>query len=102
MAAYLISQSFDVWAFHRIREATRGRHLWLRNTGSTLLSQVIDTFIYGLVVWWGLVDFVTAMQLAAAKYLFKFAIAVIDTPFIYLGCRWKTSEAAATTRQKRR
>lgn len=89
MAAYLISQSFDVWVFHRIREATGGRHLWLRNTGSTLLSQAIDTLIYGLVVWWGLVEFVTAMQLAAAKYVFKFAIAVIDTPFIYLGCRWK-------------
>jgi len=89
MAAYLISQSFDVWVFHRIREATGARHLWLRNTGSTLLSQAIDTLIYGLVVWWGLVDFVTAMQLAAAKYVFKFAIAVIDTPFIYLGCRWK-------------
>jgi len=90
MAAYLISQSFDVWVFHRIREATGTRHLWLRNTGSTLISQAIDTLIYGLVVWWGLVDFVTAMQLAGAKYVFKFAIAVIDTPFIYLGCRWKT------------
>ena len=90
LLAYLISQSFDVWVFHRIREATDGRHLWLRNTGSTLLSQAIDTLIYGLVVWWGLVDLVTALQLAGAKYVFKFAIAVIDTPFIYLACRWKT------------
>ena len=89
LLAYLISQSFDVWVFHRIREATNGRHLWLRNTGSTLLSQAVDTLIYGLVVWWGLVDLVTALQLAAAKYIFKFVIAVIDTPFIYLACRWK-------------
>jgi len=89
LLAYLISQTFDVWVFHRIREATNGRHLWLRNTGSTLLSQAIDTLIYGLVVWWGLVDLVTALQLAGAKYVFKFAIAVIDTPFIYLACRWK-------------
>ena len=89
LLAYLISQSFDVWVFHRIREATKGRHLWLRNTASTLLSQAIDTLIYGLVVWWGLVDLVTALQLAGAKYVFKFAIAVIDTPFIYLACRWK-------------
>jgi len=96
MAAYLLSQSFDVWVFHRIREATRARHLWLRNTGSTLISQAIDTLIYGLVVWWGLVDFVTAMQLAAAKYVFKFAIAVIDTPFIYLGCRWEPVKAPDT------
>jgi uncharacterized integral membrane protein (TIGR00697 family) len=90
LLAYLLSQSFDVWVFHRIRDATSGKHLWLRNTGSTLLSQAIDTLIYGLVVWWGLVDLVTALQLAAAKYVFKFAIAVIDTPFIYMACRWKT------------
>jgi uncharacterized integral membrane protein (TIGR00697 family) len=91
LAAYLLSQSFDVWVFHRIRDATDGRHLWLRNTGSTLLSQAIDTVIYGVVVWWGLVDFVTAMQLAGAKYVFKFLIALIDTPFIYWACRWRLS-----------
>lgn len=89
LLAYLISQSLDVWVFHRIREATNGKHLWLRNTGSTLISQAVDTLIYGLVVWWGIVDFVTAMQLAAAKYVFKFAIAVIDTPFIYLARNWQ-------------
>ena len=88
LLAYLLSQSFDVWVFHRIRNATGGKHLWLRNTGSTLLSQVIDTLIYGLVVWWGIVDFATALQLAAAKYVFKFCIAVIDTPFIYWAKRW--------------
>jgi uncharacterized integral membrane protein (TIGR00697 family) len=95
LLAYLLSQRFDVWVFHRIREATNGRHLWLRNTGSTLLSQLIDTLIYGLVVWWGLVDLITAMQLAGAKYVFKFAIAVIDTPFIYLACRWNHSKTVS-------
>jgi uncharacterized integral membrane protein (TIGR00697 family) len=98
LAAYLLSQSFDVWVFHRIRRATGGRHLWLRNTGSTLLSQAVDTLIYGLVVWWGLVDLVTALQLAGAKYVFKFAIAVIDTPFIYWACRWPSPERPAGSR----
>ncbi len=98
LLAYLISQSLDVWVFHRIRDATQGRHLWLRNTGSTLISQAVDTLIYGLVVWWGLVDLVTALQLAAAKYVFKFAIAVIDTPFIYIACRWKIKSSVAITR----
>ena len=93
LLAYLLSQSFDVWLFHKIREATDGKHLWLRNTGSTLISQILDTVIYGLVVWWGLVDFTTAMQLAAAKYVFKFAIAVIDTPFIYWAVGWPTSKS---------
>ncbi len=88
LLAYLLSQSFDVWVFHRIRKATGARFLWLRNTASTLLSQVVDTLIYGLVVWWGIVDFATALQLAAAKYVFKFCIAVIDTPFIYWAKNW--------------
>ena len=88
LLAYLVSQSLDVWVFHRIRQATKGRHLWLRNTGSTLISQAVDTLIYGVVVWWGIVDFTTAMQLAAAKYVFKFVIAVIDTPFIYWAMRF--------------
>jgi len=88
LLAYLLSQSFDVWLFHKIRDTTGPRHLWLRNTGSTLISQLVDTLIYGLVVWWGLVDLTTALQLAAAKYVFKFAIAVIDTPFIYWAVRW--------------
>jgi hypothetical protein len=92
LVAYLISQSFDVWIFHRIRAATNGKHLWLRNTGSTLLSQIIDTLIYGLVVWWGLVDLVTALQLAAAKYVFKVVIAVLDTPFIYWARTWRVRD----------
>ena len=100
LLAYLLSQSFDVWVFHRIRKATGVKHLWLRNTGSTLLSQVVDTLIYGLVVWWGIVDLVTALQLAAAKYLFKFLIAVIDTPFIYWARTWKRTGLAHATAER--
>ncbi len=92
LLAYLISQSFDVWIYHIIREKTQGRHLWLRNNVSTLLSQAIDTVIYGLVVWWGVVDLLTAMQLALAKYVFKVAIALIDTPFLYWARSWQVSK----------
>ena len=88
LLAYLISQRFDVWIFHIIKRKTQGRHLWLRNNVSTMLSQAIDTVIYGVVVWWGVVDFETAMQLALAKYFFKIIIAFVDTPFIYLARDW--------------
>jgi uncharacterized integral membrane protein (TIGR00697 family) len=83
LLAYYVSQSFDVWAFHKIKEMTGGRWLWLRNNGSTLLSQALDTVIYSLVVWWGVVDLATAIALGAAKYVFKLAIAMIDTVFVY-------------------
>lgn len=92
LLAYLISQRVDVWLFHVIKERTQGRHLWLRNNLSTLCSQALDTVIYGLVVWWGVVDLATAMQLALAKYLFKVIIALIDTPFIYLAREWEVKE----------
>jgi len=89
LLAYLVSQRFDVWAFHAIRNRTGRAHLWLRNTGSTALSQALDTVLYGLVVWWGIVDLATAMQLALAKYVIKLFIAVFDTPFIYWARYWR-------------
>lgn len=92
LLAYLISQRLDVWFFHVIKEWTEGRHLWLRNNLSTMCSQALDTVIYGLVVWWGVVDLATAMQLALAKYLFKLIIAIVDTPFIYLARSWETGD----------
>lgn len=88
LLAYLISQRFDVWIFHLIKEKTQGRHLWLRNNLSTMLSQAVDTLIYGVVVWWGVVDFTTAMQLALAKYILKIVIALLDTPFLYWARNW--------------
>lgn len=89
LLAYYISQTFDVWMFQYIREKTGGRHLWIRNNVSTICSQAIDTFVYSLVVWWGIVELPTAIMLGLAKYLLKIIIAVIDTPFIYLGRAWK-------------
>ena len=83
LLAYFISQHFDVWVFHKIKSWTGDRWLWLRNNGSTLSSQVVDTTIYSLVAWWGIVDLKTALALGAAKYVFKVAIAAIDTVFIY-------------------
>ena len=83
LIAYYVSQTFDVWAFHRIKAATGGKWLWLRNNGSTLASQALDTVIFSLITWWGIVDLATALQLGAAKYVFKVVIALVDTAFIY-------------------
>ncbi len=83
LLAYFVSQSFDVWAFHKIKSITGERWLWLRNNLSTMFSQVLDTTILMLVAWWGTVDLITALKLGAAKYVFKLIIALIDTTFIY-------------------
>jgi len=91
LVAYLVSQTHDVWIYHLIRARTGDKHLWLRNNVSTMLSQAIDTVIFSAIVWWGIFDFWTACQLALGKYFFKVIIAVLDTPFIYLACRWDVS-----------
>ncbi|MEC9375824.1 MAG: queuosine precursor transporter [Pseudomonadota bacterium] len=88
LLAYLISQSLDVWLFHWIKRKTQGRWLWLRNNGSTMISQAADTLIYSFVVWWGVVELSTAIQLGVVKYVFKLAIAAFDTPFIYWAISW--------------
>ena len=85
ITAYLISQLFDVWIFHKIKSITGTRMLWVRNNLSTLLSQALDTFIYTFVwVLAGQLDFSTAAAIALSKYIFKFAIAILDTIFIYM------------------
>jgi uncharacterized integral membrane protein (TIGR00697 family) len=90
--AYLVSQSFDVWIFHYLKEKTQGKHLWLRNNASTLSSQALDTVLYALVVWAPVVGLQTALKLAGAKYVFKAIIAVIDTFFIYWARDWNVTD----------
>ena len=92
LLAYLVSQRVDVLIFHYLKRKTSGKHLWLRNNLSTMISQGLDTLVYGLIVWWGVVDFFTAMTLAGSKYVFKVLIALIDTPFIYIARNWDVAD----------
>ena len=52
LLAYLVSQRVDVLIFHYLKRKTSGKHLWLRNNLSTMISQGLDTLVYGLIVWW--------------------------------------------------
>jgi len=92
LAAYVVSQNYDVLAFHWIRDRTDGDHLWARNIGSTASSQAIDTVLFvvlafgllprlidvGPVTSWDLV-----VELIVGQYLLKLLIALFDTPFVY-------------------
>jgi queuosine precursor transporter len=97
MFAYLVAQLVDVRVFHFWRQRTRGRHLWLRNNGSTLVSQLIDTVAVILVTHFlarGLpvkAEAPLAPQLATfivAGYSFKVLVALADTLPFYVGARW--------------
>jgi len=93
LLAYLLSQNLDVFTFARIRQFTGRRHLWLRNLGSTLTSQFIDTAVFISVAFFAAPSLFGIGQalptdvilgLIAGQYLVKLAIAVLDTPFVYL------------------
>lgn len=84
MVAYLASQHHDIFAFHKWKERTKGRHLWLRNTASTAISQAIDTVIFITIAFYGVMDIV---PLLIGQYVIKLLIAAFDTPFMY-GIVW--------------
>lgn len=89
LIAYLVSQTFDVWIFHRIKVLTDGKYLWLRNNVSTITSQALDTFLYTFVWVIGTeLSFAAAFGIALTKYVFKVIIALIDTIFIYWVRKW--------------
>ena len=89
LIAYLVSQTFDVWIFHRIKVLTDGKYLWLRNNVSTIISQALDTFLYTFVWVVGTeLSFLAAFGIALTKYVFKVIIALIDTIFIYWVRKW--------------
>lgn len=82
--SYLVSQHLDVWLFHRIRRATHGRHLWLRNNLSTAVSQLVDSVIFITIAFYGVFPLTGAI---VGQYLVKLAIALLDTPFVYLSVK---------------
>lgn len=86
LLAFLIGQVVDVMTFHRIKKWTGERHIWLRATGSTIISQFIDSFV---VLWvafylgagW---DMGLVLAIGVVNYIYKFVIAVLLTPLLYL------------------
>ena len=88
LTAYLISQTFDVWLFHKIKSYTGESKLWLRNNLSTITSQLLDTMIYQFTWVLAGMDLSTAFIIAVTKYVFKVVIAGIDTIFIYWVRKW--------------
>ena len=99
MLAYLAAQFCDVYVFHFWKGVTRGKHLWLRNNGSTMVSQMVDTTAVILITHF----YAHALPIAADKplwpqllvfiasgYAFKFVMAALDTIPFYLGVKWLT------------
>jgi len=97
MVAYLAAQFCDVWLFHFWKRLTKGRHLWLRNNGSTLISQLVDTvavilithfYAHALPIQAGVPIWPQLGTFIVTGYAFKFCIAILDTIPFYVGVHY--------------
>ena len=86
LIAFLISQFVDVSVFHRLRRITGKNRIWLRATGSTLVSQLIDSFIVLIIAFYILGPWSMKQVLAVGvtNYIYKFVVALGLTPLLYL------------------
>ena len=89
LTVYAVSQFFDVWLYHKWWDFTgkrfgdRRRFLWLRNNGSTLISQIVNTLLFTTLAFWGIYDGATILSIFASSYLIFIFTSLIDTPFVY-------------------
>jgi uncharacterized integral membrane protein (TIGR00697 family) len=85
--AFAVSQLVDVFVFTRLRAKTAGRLLWARAVGSTVVAQLVDTFLINAIAF-GLPGKITGaevIELSLTNYAYKFLIAVATLPLVYLG-----------------
>lgn len=84
LVAFLVSQIVDVTIFHRIKRMTGEKHVWLRATGSTLVSQLVDSYIVLFIAFGGKFSWQQILAIGMMNYMYKFAMAIVLTPLIYL------------------
>jgi uncharacterized integral membrane protein (TIGR00697 family) len=85
LTAFIIGQLVDVFVFQKIRQATGSKWLWLRATGSTLVSQLVDSFVVLFIAFYGVFTNQQIIAIGITNYIYKFAVAILLTPVIYLG-----------------
>ena len=84
LVAFLVSQIVDVTVFHRIKRSTGEKYVWLRATGSTLVSQLVDSYIVLFIAFSGKFTWQQILAIGMMNYIYKFVMAIVLTPLIYL------------------
>jgi len=87
IVAFFVSQLVDVYIFHRIKKITGDKMIWLRATGSTLVSQLVDSYVVLFIAFGGVFTWQTILAVGVVSYLYKASMAIILTPVIYLAER---------------
>src|ERR1044071_4811445 len=84
LTAFLVSQLVDVYVFHKIKKVTGDKKVWLRATGSTLVSQLVDSYIVLFIAFSGVFSWQQILAIGVVNYIYKATMAVILTPVIYV------------------
>ncbi|HXB96216.1 MAG TPA: queuosine precursor transporter [Puia sp.] len=84
LVAFLVSQVVDVTVFHQIKKRTGHKHLWLRATGSTLVSQLVDSYIVLFIAFSQYFTWQQILAVGMMNYFYKATMAIVLTPLIYL------------------
>ncbi len=89
--AFVIAQQHDIWAFNFWKKLTKGKHLWLRNNLSTIVSQLIDSTVFSFIALLYITPKYTPLfivNIIITSWLVKVVVSLIDTPFCYIGVKW--------------
>ena len=97
LVAFLVSQLVDVYVFHRIKRATGEKRIWLRATGSTLVSQLVDSYIVLFIAFAGSFTWQQILGIGIMNYLYKATMALVLTPVIIGVERWIERYVGHTT-----
>lgn len=96
-AGYVVSQRFDVWLYHKWWDYTERktgdskRFLWLRNNGSTLISQIVNTVIFTTIAFFGMYETKIFISIMLSSYVIYIFTSLLDTPIVYIA-RWMKSK----------
>lgn len=103
LLVYAISQQFDVWAYHKWWAFTTKkcgdsrRFLWLRNNGSTLISQLLNTVLFTFGAFFGVYTLRTLFAIIGSSYVIYVITSLLDTPFIYLARKISAAKDGRTS-----
>ncbi|MCM1285808.1 MAG: queuosine precursor transporter [Acetobacter sp.] len=90
LVVYAISQLFDVWLYHKWwaftekKFGSKRKYLWLRNNGSTLISQILNTLLFTIFAFWGTYDVKTMISIFLSSYVIYIFTSLLDTPAVYI------------------
>ena len=103
LVSFVVAQQLDVFMFAFWGKVTKGKHLWIRNNLSTIMSQLVDTIIFEFIAFYKLTPKFTVgyvFSLIIPYWLFKVVFALLDTPFCYLGVWWLSGSKSFANKSK--